>query len=530
MILLPLRTAVLALAFTLGLEAWSQTRVTHTVERKETAYGIARTYGVDLNALFELNPWAEGGIRKGDVLKIPAVGRSAPVVSAPPAGDGAQPSRPIPSSPKRDSLPETAGPGMPAVLERVARGEVDEQPMPRRPVPPTFPDDTLRVAVFLPFFSGQDSLGRQELRLRDIALDCAAGIRLALDTGRRVGAHIDVRFLDTGPDSSGGMLCSERDLKQFGGPVDLAIGPLKRSKFVEVLRWQGMEDAVCLALTDLGEGLGRNEPGVLMPFVPVRKRMEALARHVASRHRGERVLFLATGDIRNLDAEDAFRKAWALETEGDSLLFMSEVAVDSKGLGSLRDSLSDVRRNVLVVPGGKANRSLAGVLQTEIQLGDTMDFVLYADESWRSFDFLDPEVRERIGFTVVDGGGSLPDSSVFGPLDSTHFCLAQRMTQLRGGHCGTFGWMAHDATVDALGWGVGHGAAWPRMMSAGAWLVHPVGEACNGLHRFQWHPIDGAGSGLVNGAVRVLTQRGYQWVEVDRFGVSNERPRVPVAR
>ena len=55
-----------------------------------------------------------------------------------------------------------------------------------------------RIAVFLPFFSGRDSLSRQEARLREIAEDCAAGIRMALDDDQRLGAHLEVRFLDTG--------------------------------------------------------------------------------------------------------------------------------------------------------------------------------------------------------------------------------------------------------------------------------------------------------------------------------------------
>ena len=100
---------------------------------------------------------------------------------------------------------------------------------------------------------------------------------------------------------------------------------------------------------------------------------------MAGIHSGEQVLLLVTGDIRNLEAEDAFRDAWARLAASDSLLMLEEVAVSSKGLGGLRESLTDVRRNVLVVPGGKANRSFAGVLQTEIQLGDSLDFVLYAE-------------------------------------------------------------------------------------------------------------------------------------------------------
>ena len=50
---------------------------------------------------------------------------------------------------------------------------------------------------------------------------------------------------------------------------------------------------------------------------------------------------------------------------------------------------------------------LAGVLQTEMQLGDSLDFVLYTDKSWRAFEFFDHDLRERVGFTVVDGYGTL---------------------------------------------------------------------------------------------------------------------------
>ena len=65
---------------------WAQPEVTHKVQRKETAFGIARQYGVDVNALFELNRWAESGIRKGDVLRIPkAAEPESPAPSAKPA-------------------------------------------------------------------------------------------------------------------------------------------------------------------------------------------------------------------------------------------------------------------------------------------------------------------------------------------------------------------------------------------------------------------------------------------------------------
>lgn len=493
---------MLCLLWLFGCAATAVAQVTHTVQRKETAYGIARQYGVDVNALLDLNPWAEGGIRKGDVLRIPQRGAPARDGGAQNEG-GANPAAIL----APDTLPLQPSAEVDAA---VTAGEGRSG----RPVPPTWSRETLRIAVFLPFFSGRDSLGRQESRLRQIAMECAAGIRLALDSGAAIGAHYDVRFLDTGRDTSGAMLCGPDGLSSWGGPVDIAVGPLKRSVFREVRRWPGMESAVHLSLTDLGLSLAHAETGVVVPHVPLERRMEALAEHVATRHGGERILFLATGDIRNIEAEDAFRAAWSDQMERDSLLSWSEIEVSANGLGVLRDSLSDVRRNILVVPGGAANRSLAGVLQTEIQLGDTMEFRLYADDDWRSFGFLDPELRERVGMTVVDGGGSFPDSSAVGGLDSTHFCLARRMAELNGGAAGPYGWLAHDALREAMTWTAGHGPSWPQRLAEGARLIRPGASPTNGWYRFHWAPVEQANGSVSNGAVRILRQEGYQWVEV----------------
>lgn len=44
---------------------------THTISKGETLYAIARTYNVDINVIYELNPDARKGIKAGAVLRIP---------------------------------------------------------------------------------------------------------------------------------------------------------------------------------------------------------------------------------------------------------------------------------------------------------------------------------------------------------------------------------------------------------------------------------------------------------------------------
>ncbi|MFV0365995.1 MAG: LysM peptidoglycan-binding domain-containing protein [Mangrovibacterium sp.] len=43
----------------------------HKVKRKETLYGISKEYGVTVDDIIRYNPWAEKGIKKKDILRIP---------------------------------------------------------------------------------------------------------------------------------------------------------------------------------------------------------------------------------------------------------------------------------------------------------------------------------------------------------------------------------------------------------------------------------------------------------------------------
>ena len=229
--------------------AWAQpSERTHTAQRKETAFGIAKQYGVDLNALFELNRWAESGIRKGDVLRIPAgVDADLPADVAPSDSSNSATTIPtVPTGPVRSTIDPSSG----AFLDATTRWiPADSVAVPRgRPVPPTWPNDTVKVAVFLPFSAGEDSLGRQALRLREIAQDCAAGVRLALDSGRWLGAHVQVHYFDTGLDTAGVLKCNSAALDSLYDRVDIAVGPLRRSAFKEVRSWPKVKGAPCAAL------------------------------------------------------------------------------------------------------------------------------------------------------------------------------------------------------------------------------------------------------------------------------------------
>lgn len=64
-----LLTLSAALLIYIGSSAQSGRRIReHEVQREETVYSIARRYGVAIDKLYELNPWARQQIKVGDKL------------------------------------------------------------------------------------------------------------------------------------------------------------------------------------------------------------------------------------------------------------------------------------------------------------------------------------------------------------------------------------------------------------------------------------------------------------------------------
>lgn len=86
---------------------YAQETVSHTVRAGETLSSIARQYGVSVNALASYNGIANPNLlRRGQVLRIPASTRSAPVQPAPrPQTTPAQPAPAQPNTEQRQSAP-----------------------------------------------------------------------------------------------------------------------------------------------------------------------------------------------------------------------------------------------------------------------------------------------------------------------------------------------------------------------------------------------------------------------------------------
>ena len=66
---------ILALLLFVGATALYAQQKTHTVQAKETIYGISKQYGIPMEELYKANPKIEkSGIHPGDLIILPTKG------------------------------------------------------------------------------------------------------------------------------------------------------------------------------------------------------------------------------------------------------------------------------------------------------------------------------------------------------------------------------------------------------------------------------------------------------------------------
>ena len=361
------------------------------------------------------------------------------------------------------------------------------------------PVDTLRFAVLLPFGLQVDTLEggmlpRKTVRLREIAMSCLHGVEAAVSQLSSAGVPVEVQVLDETPDSLGRPQYSQAQL----GRADVVVGPLMRENVGIVAPKIDRLGKQHLLLTEQPERYVERGPGVRSAVPLELAGVERLAHWVSAKHDTDRVVLVVTqGNDARLEAafEQVFnaqqRAKWA--EAGDSLRFalLDTVQGSRRSVGRLAEHVTPYERNVVVGVAGRSSRSMWAALQTELQMNDSSDFVVYAHPEVADMPFVEGDLMERWRLT-------LPLSPQIHWEDSARFGALQQFRDVAGTDPDKYATLAHDAVLDAGARHAPHAdwfvtsmmgdILWSQRLDQGAWF-NETWE----LRRFAqlgWCPLD----------------------------------------
>ncbi|HRH38634.1 MAG TPA: LysM peptidoglycan-binding domain-containing protein, partial [Flavobacteriales bacterium] len=284
----------------------------HIAAKKETMFGIAARYHVDVNELITRNPALATGLKEGMEVIIP-VSKVAGVKSEElrPADASTvvdhivQPGETLFALSKRYGVkPEEIQAANGGLAEGLKAGGVIHIPKEGmfEVVQPVTKDSTLvreryHIALLLPFSvarndstltaSASDPNGAHFYEMSRIAAQFYAGAQLALDSLSKQGLNAEVTVLDVGDDQRnwGTTLKSSRI-----ADVDLFIGPFHRSAIEQLARSNSRAHIVCPVPQSNKVLLGN--PNVSKVAPGRSDLVKHAARYVAQRHASDNVMMV----------------------------------------------------------------------------------------------------------------------------------------------------------------------------------------------------------------------------------------------
>jgi LysM repeat protein len=402
----------------------------HTVRKKETLFGIARSYGLDMNALLERNPDAIS-LKEGMELVIPLERVSgAPSVTLTPARPADMLEHVVQQGETLFGLSQRYGVdtetirkangGLPDGLKAGATLFIPGGHVAAEVVEPTTrvrEDVRYKVAFLLPFaIARNDSvLAKASADERPafyeptrIAAQFYNGALLALDSLKKLDLHADVEVIDLGDDvKTWNKALRDPGIQEF----DLFLGPFHRTAIEQLARINTHAHIVCPVPQSNKVILG-------MPTVskvtPTRSDLvKHAARYVATHHARENIILLrpdiATEKDMQEQAHTALNEALATRSERlrDTVL---TARPGRRELGDLAGKLDAARLNVIVSPSDDVEfvTTLVGKLKP---LATKYRIQLVGMEAWKDMASVAATDLDLLAFTFAA-------SSFADPLDA----------------------------------------------------------------------------------------------------------------
>jgi len=390
----------------------------HTVAKRETLFGIARSYGVDINALLERNPELNAGLREGMIVVVPmgeVTGQPESVVRPAVAEElvehVVQPGETLFGLGQRYGVgPErirAANGGLPEGLKagEVVRIPVEagSTPVVAEPMAPVRTDARYTLGLMLPFaLDRNDSVLSASQQGRDarfyeatrIAAQFNAGAMLALDSLKSLGLDAEVFVVDMGEDPRtwNGVL-KRPEIKN----VDLFIGPFHRSAIDQLAKVAPSAHIVCPVPQSNKVILGN--PKVSKVTATRVDLIRHSARYVVQRHGRDNIIMLKPDIHADREAVDQMQRALNAALAGQAGRSGDSVLVIPTGRRDVGKLVSHFKSglNVVVVPSEDLEY-VTNVVAILRPMASKQQIAVVGMESWSAMETVSATDLETLGF------------------------------------------------------------------------------------------------------------------------------------
>lgn len=271
----------------------------HTVEKGQTLYSIAKTYGSTVDIVLANNPEAVDGIKPFDKLKIPVINENT--------------KKEIRIETNLvDTTTKQRKASIASDIKHIQHIVKDSESDLADIVP--IPDTDIRVALFLPLqLSNTDkidvhkiSLGHENLNEElKTSIEFYEGIKMAFDSLRKQRFNGKLYIYDTYLDSIRFVkLMKKPELKQ----MDMFIGPLHGKQFENVLKYAKENKIPIVAPTIQSNNILLGNPIVSKVTPSYVSQTEALALYIAEKHAGNNILLFNSANSKDKPYLNTFKK------------------------------------------------------------------------------------------------------------------------------------------------------------------------------------------------------------------------------
>lgn len=347
--------------------ARNDTFMVHQVEKGETAYSLAKEYGITLDSLNNANAGFQSGMKVGQWIVVPKYKESFLA--------------------KMDTL-ETDSAKMDFKYSEAIKQKYN-------------------IALMLPFeLALNDSLdkalneGNDLYVLTEIALDYYRGAKIALDSLKKLGLTVDVYVYDVGEDLVNARETMRRpELRD----MDIIFGPMHKTSLAIVSDNSKKRGTYLVSPNSFSNDVFEDNPYLMRAEASRETLVRYLANYVAIQHQDDNVLminsesakdwpFRKTFKVNYNQAVGTFPNSWS-----DSLRSVSKEITDPEEVDKWlrKDTL-----NVLVVP----SNSLAFVsdFMTRLSRVDPEYRIqVYGLDNWLRFENIDAEYKNRFHLRLV---------------------------------------------------------------------------------------------------------------------------------